>query len=163
GKVLWEYRPPNAPLEVHRLPSGNILLATNYEILEVTRERQVVFSHKDPGGNIFSAQKLPSGNILYGLYSGMVVELDRKGAEVHPFGIERPRGLANIVVLPGQRYMVPYAGSNRIVEVDKSGKVLREVEVPSPTSVAVLPGGNLLVGSHILSNVREIDRKGKVL
>jgi hypothetical protein len=47
--------------------------------------------------------------------------------------------------------------------MDRKGKVLREVSIPSPTCVAVLPGGNFLVGSHILNNVREIDRKGKVL
>jgi hypothetical protein len=163
GKVEWEYTPPNAPLEVQRLSNGNTLIATNYEILEVTRDKTVVFTFRDRSGNIFSAQKLPNGHILYGLYTGFIVELDRAGKEVNRFAIERPSGLANIEVLSGGRYMVPLARSNRIVEMDRKGKVLREVEVASPTCVATLPGGNLLVGSHILSNVREIDRKGKVL
>jgi hypothetical protein len=163
GKVEWEYAPPNAPLEVQRLPNSNTLIATNYEILEVTRAKTVVFEFKDRTGNIFSAQKLANGHILYGLYSGHIVELDRTGQEVNRFGIERPSGLANIVVLPGGRYLLPLARTSRIVEMDRKGKVLREVPVTSPTCVAVLPGGNLLVGSHILNNVREIDPKGKVL
>lgn len=163
GKVLWEYRPPNAPLEVQRLPGGNTLITTNYEILEVTREGKVVFTHRDGSGNIFSGQKLPNGHILYGLYSGWVIEIDSKGKEVLKFGIERPRGLANIVVLPRGRYLLPLAGSNRIVEMDRTGKVTREVPVPGPTSVALLLGGNLLVGSHTLNNVREVDRKGSVV
>ena len=66
-------------------------------------------------------------------------------------------------MLPGGKYLIPLAGSHRIIEVDRKGKVLREVSIPSPTCVAMLPGGNLLVGSHVLNNVREIDRTGKVL
>jgi hypothetical protein len=163
GKIEWDFQPPNAPLEVQRLPNGNTLIATNYEILEVTRGKVVVFSFKDRTGNIFSAQKLANGHILYGLYSGHIVELDRAGKEVNRFAIERPSGLANIEVLPGGRYLLPLARSSRVVEMDRKGKVLREVPVTSPTCVAVLPGGNLLVGSHILNSVREIDRKGKVL
>jgi hypothetical protein len=163
GKIEWEHATAGGPLEVQRLSNGNTLIATNHEILEVTRGKAVVFSFKDPSGNIFSAQKLANGHILYGLYSGSVVELDRSGKEVHRFPIERPRGLANIELLPNGRYMMPLAGTNRIVEMDRKGTVLREISVSSPTCVAILPGGNLLVGSHILSNVREIDRTGKVL
>ncbi len=163
GKIEWEYTPPNAPLEVQRLPNGNTLVATNYEIVEVTRDKTVVTIFRDRTGNIFSAQKLANGHVLYGSYSGVVVELDHLGKEVHRFDIERPSGLANIEVLPGGRYMVPLARSGRVVEMDRKGKVLREVSIPSPTCVATLPGGNLLVGSHILNNVREIDRKGNVL
>jgi hypothetical protein len=163
GKIEWEFAPPNAPLEVQRLPNGNTLIATNYEIVEVTREKKVVFTFRDRSGNIFSAQKLSNGHVLYGLYTGAIVELDRAGKEVNRFAIERPSGLANIVVLPDGRYMVPLARSNRIVEMDRKGKVLREIEIASPTCVALLPEEKLLVGSHILSSVREIDRKGKVL
>jgi hypothetical protein len=163
GKVLWDYALKQSPLEVQRLANGNTLIATNYEILEVTRAKTVAFTFNEKTGNIFSAQKLASGHILYGLYTGAVVEIDRTGKELHRFTIDRPVGLANIEVLPGGRYLMPLAGTNRVVEMDRTGKVLREVSIPSPTCVAVLPGGNLLVGSHILNNVREIDRKGTVL
>jgi len=164
GKILWEYRPPNSPLEVQRLANGNTLVTTNYEILEVTRDdHRIVFQYKDATGNIFSGQKLSNGHILLGLYSGFILELDGTGKEVNRFAIERPRGLASIVTLPGNRILLPLAGSNRIVEMDRNGKVLRETPVVSPTTIALLPGGNLLVGSHILNNVREIDRTGKVL
>ncbi len=89
--------------------------------------------------------------------------MDRAGKEVNRFGIERPSGLANIEVLPGGNYLIPLAGSGRVAEMDRKGKVVRDVSIVSPTCVAVLPSGNLLVGSHILNNVREIDRTGKVL
>lgn len=164
GKVLWEATPSaNAPLEVQRLPGGHTLVTTNYEILELDRAGKVVFTHRDGGGNIFSGQKLPNGHIVYGLYSGWLIEIDRNGKQVLKFPIERPRGLANILVLPGGRYVLPLAGSGRIVEMDKTGKVVREVNVASPTSVAVLPNGNWLVGSHILNTVRELDAKGAVV
>jgi HEAT repeat protein len=164
GKVLWEHRLPRGPLEVQKLPSGNVLVVTNYEIVEVDRAGKVAATHvRDPQGNLFSGQQLPGGNLLYGLYSGEVIEQDRNGKQVRRFAIERPRGLTNIVVLPGGKYLIPYTRSHRIVELDGTGKVTREVGVTSPTCVAVLPGGNLLVGSHILANVREIDRRGNVL
>lgn len=163
GKILWEHRLANGPLEVQRLPNGNTFLATNYELLEVTREGKVVFSKQDNSGKFFSGQKLPNGNILYGLYTGAIVEIDRSGKEVLRFPIERPRGLANIVPLPGGRYLMPLAGSGRIVEMDCTGKVTREINLPGANSVALLPGGNLLVGSHLLNNVREIDARGNVL
>jgi outer membrane protein assembly factor BamB len=130
----------------------------------VTRKGKIVFHHSDAPGNIFTAQRLPNGNTLYGLYAGTLVEVDRAGHERKRVEIERPSwGLVNVEVLPGGNYLVPYSGSNRIVELDGAGKVVWQVSVPSPTCVASLPGGNLLVGSHRMNYVREIDRKGAVL
>lgn len=164
GKVVWEHPLKGGPLEVQKLPSGNVLIVTNYEIVEVNRSHKVTATHiRDAGGNLFSGQVLPGGNLLYGLYTGVVIEQDPGGKQVRRFEIERPVGLANIVALPGGRYLIPYARGNRVVEVDGTGRVRREVSVASPTCVAPLPGGNLLVGSHILNSVREVDRKGNVL
>lgn len=163
NRIVWEYRPQYSPLEVQRLPGGNTLVVTNHDLVEVDRSGKTVFVFRDPPGNIFTGQKLANGNYLFGLYTGHVVEIDRTGRELHRFAVERPRGLANLVVLPGPRYLLPCASSHRIVEMDRTGKVLREIEVTSPTSVAVLPGGNYLVGSHVLSNVREVDRRGTLL
>jgi hypothetical protein len=164
GKVLWEYRTKNGVLEVQRLPGGNVLITTNWDVTEVTRAGKEVFSHADAGGNIFSAQRLPNGHTLCGLYSGVLVELDRLGREVKRTEIERPTwGLINIEVLPNGHYLLPCSGSNQVVELDDKGKVVWKVEVPSPTCVAALPGGNLLVGSHRMNYVREIDRKGAML
>lgn len=164
GKVLWEYKVPNGVIEVQRLGNGNTLVATNYEIREVTRSGKVVFSHAERGGNIFSAQRLANGNTLYGLYTGSLIELGRGGKKVREVGIDPPTcGLVSVEVLPGGRYLMPQTAANRVVELDGSGKVTWQVAVNAPTSVAVLPGGNLLVGSHRLNSVREIDRQGKVL
>jgi outer membrane protein assembly factor BamB len=123
----------------------------------------VVFERKDLGSNIFTAQRLPNGNLLYGLYTGVLIELDRTGKEVKKFSIHRPYGLTSVQVLPGGRYLIPDASNNRVVEIDSTGKVVWQVSTPQATCAAVLPGGNLLVGSHATSMVREIDRKGKVL
>jgi outer membrane protein assembly factor BamB len=164
GKIHWEHKTPHGVLEVQRLANGNTLVTTNYSIVEVTREGREVFSHAEATGSIFSAQRLPNGHILYGLYAGAIVELDRSGREVRRFRFETPSwGLINIEVLPNGRYLVPLSGSNRIVEMDRTGRIVWEVSVPSPTCVAVLPDGNLLVGSHRMNYLREIDRKGTVL
>lgn len=164
GKILWQYTPPNPPLEVQRLSGDRTLITTNHQILEVTRDgRADVLVRNEPDGNLFTGQRLANGHLLYGLYTGWLIELDRLGKEVLRLRIERPYGLANVVVLPDGRFLIPQARSGRIVEMDRTGKVTREVEVAKPTTVAVLPGGNLLVGSHELNTVREIDAKGKLL
>jgi hypothetical protein len=164
GKVLWEHRTKNGVLEVQRLPGGNTLVTTNWDVTEITKAGKEVFTHADPGGNIFTGQRLPNGNTLYGVYSGHLIEVDRLGKEVKRVEIERPTwGLINVEVLPNGHYLLPYSGSNRVVELDGAGKVVWKVDVPSPTCVASLPGGGLLVGSHRMNYVREIDRKGTVL
>ncbi len=164
GKVVWEHRLPFGPVEAQRLPGGNTLIATNWEIREVTREGKVVFSLPNVSGNIFTAQRLANGHVLYGLYTGWLIELDRAGKEVKKIPIHRTGLLLiNVEVLPGGRYLLPDPLGDRVVELDANGRVLWETSVPRPTSVALLPGGNLLVGSHRLNAVREIDRKGKVV
>jgi outer membrane protein assembly factor BamB len=164
GKVMWEHHAKNGVLEVQRLPGGNTLVTTNWDITEVTKSGETVFTHADTGGNIFMGQRLPNGNTLYGLYSGDLVELDRSGKELRRIAIERPTwGLINVEVLPDGHYLIPYSGSNRVVKLDRSGKEVWRAEVPSPTCVAALPGGNYLVGSHRMNYVREIDSKGTLL
>jgi hypothetical protein len=163
NKVVWEHRLTSGPLEVERLPGGSTLIATNPEVCEVTRDGKATVLYRDTGGNIFTAQRLPSGLTLVGLYSGWLLELDRAGREVRKIPIEKPYGLTSVQVLPGGRYLIPYSRSNRVVELDGTGKVLWQVSVPQPTSAARLPGGNLLVGSHRNNTVKEIDRGGKVL
>jgi hypothetical protein len=150
-------------VEVQRLRDGKTLIATNWEIQEVSRDGTAKVLYRNVSGHIFSAQRLPDGNLLYGLYTGWLVEVDKSGEEVRKVPIEKPRGLATVEVLPGGRYLVPYCNSNRVVEVDRVGKVVRQVAVDRPTCAARLPGGNLLVGSHRTNTVKEVDPTGKVL
>ena len=108
GKLIWEHKVENAPLLCHRLPGGVTLIATNYEIMEVTREGKRTVLHKDAGGQIVSAQRLRNGNLLYGSYGGEIVELDRAGKPVRRFSFPRPeQGLVTVEVLPGERVADP--------------------------------------------------------
>jgi hypothetical protein len=90
GKIVWEHRLTQGPLEVQRLANGHTFIATNWELREVTRAGRVVFTHPDRSGNIFSGQRLPNGHTLYGLYTGWLIELDRAGKEVKKIPIPRP-------------------------------------------------------------------------
>jgi hypothetical protein len=165
GTVYWEHRTPNGPLCVQRLANGNTFLATNYELLEVTRSGKVVFTFRHPGGNIFWGRRMVNGHIYYGTYNGSMVELDRGGKELRQFSIVRPdQGLINVEVLPNGHFLMPQTRQNKIVELDpRSGKVIWEISVPRPTCVARLPNGNFFVGSHNSNRIMEVDRAGKVL
>jgi hypothetical protein len=164
GKVLWEHKVDHQPLLCQRLSGGVTLIATNYAVMEVTRagERTVVVT--DPGGDIFSAQRLRNGNLLYGTYKGELVELDRAGKEVRRLSFPRPeQGLETVEALPGGRLLIPMSRQDKVVELDAGGKIVWERTVASPTSAVRLPNGHTLVGSHRTNSVVELDREGKIL
>jgi hypothetical protein len=164
GKVLWEYRTPQSPICCQRLSGGNTLITTNHEIMEVTPAGKVVFSRKITNGLYFSAQKIRNGHLLFGTYEGQVAELDEHGKELRSFKIPRPdSGLVTIEVLPGGRYLIPQTGAGKLVEYDGTGKVMREIAVPSPCAAVRLPNGHTLVSSHVTNRVLELDRAGKVV
>src|SRR5262249_25087962 len=119
GNVLWEHVLRHSPLQAQRLPRGNTLVATNYQATEGNRSGKVVFSWADKGGDVFSAQRLPGGLTLVGLYSGVLLWLDRQGKEVRRVEIEPSRrGLVSIEVLPSGRLLIPLPSSNRVAEYD---------------------------------------------
>lgn len=71
GTVLWKYSPPGtmsgAVLEATPIPNGNVLITiAGSGIFEISRSRQVVWSHRDPEAS-HDADRLPDGNTLYNL------------------------------------------------------------------------------------------------
>jgi HEAT repeat protein len=164
GKVLWEHKVEHVPLLCHRLSGGVTLIATNYAIMEVTREGNRTVLYNDPGGHIFSAQRLRNGNLLYGTYTGELVELDRSGRTVRRLSFPRPeQGLETVEVLPGGRLLIPMTRQGKVVEMDMEGKIVWELPVSNPTAAVRLPNGHTLVGSHRDNCVIEFDRDRKVV
>jgi hypothetical protein len=73
--------------------------------------------------------------------------------------------------LPNGRTMIAESGNQRIIEVDRDGKIVHEIplvaDTPSPTSdtrmVRSVPGGGYLVAHEADRKIREYDRSGKVV
>ena len=164
GKMLWKFDLSERPVSCQRLPNSNTLIATNHQILEVTREGKIAATRPSHHGLIFTAQKLRNGNVVYATHDGMLVELSSTGEEVATFNFPRPtQGLVSVEVLPGGRYLIPITASNKIVEFNRGGKSVWECPVANPTAATRLANGNTLICSNHDKRVVEVDRSGKVV
>jgi hypothetical protein len=160
GKVLWTRRVDNYPVSCQRLPNGNTFIASYSELLEVSRDGKAVYSHKKKG-NIYCARKRRNGNIIYAHGDGAIVEIDPDGKEVHSITVEGLSSWAGIEVLPNGRYLISKYSQNRVVEIDKAGKVHWECTVQTPAWCTRLHNGNTLVASTDEHCIVELDRSGK--
>jgi len=161
GKVVWTHQCRGAPVSCQRLPNGNVFIATYNEILEVTRGNKEVYCHHKPH-MVFAAQKLRNGRIVYAHSNNGVVEMDAvSGKDIHNVPITGTGGWAGVEKLRNGHYLVARYMSSRVTEVDASGKVYFDVEVPTPGYATRLPNGNTLVCSIGSLFVAEYDRAGK--
>jgi hypothetical protein len=165
GKVLWKYRIINT-LGCQRLPNGNTFIATVDKLLELSPDGKPVFSfERRDAFALFCGRKLRNGHYVYASQNGALMELDGKGQTVRSFHV----GLdwcSTFDVLPNGHYLVPQRSANRVVEFDRTGRVVWECVVPLPNTAARLPNGHTLVGTGKQSGphaVVEVDHSGQVV
>ncbi|MFP6874376.1 MAG: PQQ-binding-like beta-propeller repeat protein [Verrucomicrobiales bacterium] len=130
-------------------------------------------------GAVHDIHLLENGNILTQRMPNKVVEIDRKTKKiVWQYDAGKSNGNAGkrievhaIQALPGGRIMVAESGSGRIIEIDRSGKIHREIKLKcnmpsahSDTRLArKLRSGNYLVCHEADGFCREYDSSGKVV
>jgi outer membrane protein assembly factor BamB len=112
--------------------------------------------------------KLPNGNILF-CHSGGAIEADKDQAVVWQYKAPATSECDACQPLPDGRVMVVECGASRIVEVDRTGQVAKQLALTTTTSVVhnqfrgtrKLANGHYLVcfkGEH---KVIELDGEGK--
>jgi hypothetical protein len=120
---------------------------------------------------------LPNGNVLLTLPKSTVGEVDKDGKIVWQFECKPKEGSKDRVEIHAfQRLedgltMIAESGNRRIIEVDKDGKIVREVPltVEKPSShrdtrmVRKLANGNYLVCHEGDGKIREYEPSGKVV
>jgi len=162
GKILWQYAVNDSLVTCQRLRGGNTLVATYHEIFELTPQGQKVFTHAVPNEVVYSARKLQSGNVVYLLGTGRLIEIDAHGTQVKTLALTIPAtGLIKFDVLPGGRYLVPQIG--KVTEIDREGKILWQCNSGNANSVRRLPNGNTLLANFTNKEVVEVNRAGKVV
>ena len=129
-------------------------------------------------GGIHDAHLLPNGNVLLQLGFQRVVEVDREKKIVWEYDSGKMNGNAGqrVEVHAFQRVengltMIAESGPGRIIEVDKEGKIHREVKLKrnrpnahSDTRLArKIANGNYLVAQESDGFVREYSPDGKVV
>ncbi len=163
GTVVWEYSPPGQPVACQRLANGNTFVVTYNELLEVTREKAVVFSAKLPTQMVFYGQKLRNGHYLYVSNCNHIVELNAAGKEVQSVSVENSGSWASVESLPNGNFLVALYNARKVVELDRTGTVTWQCDVESPGHATRLRNGNTLVASIEGRRVAEFDRAGKVV
>lgn len=166
GKVLWE-KVIDSPLVAQRLPSGNTLIGTRQQLIEVDPKGKEVSTYTRPGGEIIMrAQRLRDGRTAMVTQLGVTrfVMLDREMREIRSFGVDVRTSGGRIEILPNGNVLVPENGNNRVVEHDQNGRIVWELEVDQPIAAWRLPNGNTMVTSMNISiGAVELDRSGKTV
>ncbi len=163
GKVLWQFN-ASSPIAAQRLPSGNTLVATFNDLLEVSVAGKTVRTHQHRSG-FRHASQLRNGNILYVASNGDIGELDSNWKlirTVTPAQWGSGAGYwSSIEPLPGGRFLVVYGGANKVVEVDAMGKIVWEHNQASPVFATRLRNGNTLIACFESRAIVEVTRDHK--
>jgi hypothetical protein len=162
GKLLWKHEVADMPVTCQRLANGNTFIATHSELLEVSRQGKVIYSHRIPL-QVYAARKLSDGHILYIQNKCKVVEIDQTGKEVRsvPAGNTVCNGWASFELLTNGHFLITQYNANKVREIDASGKVIWESDVVTPAHATRLANGNTLVASSETNRLVELNRDGK--
>jgi hypothetical protein len=162
GEVKWEKDIPGVLRGVQRLPNGHTFIVTGDQLLEVDRDGREVASQVRQSHDIMAARKLRTGDVVLITLAGVCVRQSAEGKELahFPCGASYVIG-TNFDVLPNGRVLVPQSGAGRVVEFDREGQKVWEVEAANPSSVVRLPNGNTLLSSMVNQRAVEVDRSGK--
>lgn len=150
GNVIWEYVPNSfgerkAILDATKLQNNNILITIRHSgIYEIDRQGKIVWSHKDPEAS-HDADRLENGNTLYNLGwqdkgEDVVKEVNPQGEivwswngmeyfntpEYADINYEGWMHVNSVSRLSNGNTLVSIRNFNAVVEVNKSGKVVRK-------------------------------------
>lgn len=182
GKPTWDSGRAGAR-DGAVLPNGNILIAWNNEVKELTPAKKVVFSYrKSPGcKELGTAQRLPGGNTLITELGTRprLLEVDSKGKIVVDVPLQPETNNAHMQTrmarkLANGNYLVPHLLAFKVKEYTPAGKVLKEfpTDLPAlggraaknwPFTAIRLANGNTLVNLTNGNKVVEMDPNGKVV
>lgn len=171
GEIEWQVEAKH-PQDCWRLPNGNILFAHQSGAREVTRDKKTVWEYTAPEKiEVHACQPLPDGNVLIvECGTSRIIEVNREGRIAKEIKLVTKDSVKLHNQFRGTRktadghYLVCFKGEGKIVELDGSSKVLREVPVPGdPHEVVPLPNKNLLITCGDGHKVVEIDPAGKTV
>jgi HEAT repeat protein len=163
NQIVWEKR-IEGPLAAQRLANGNTFIATRGQLIEVDGDGKQVSSLERPNGEaIMKAKKLSNGEIalITQLGTTRFVLLEANGNEIRSFNVDLRYSGGRIDLLPNGNLLVPEAGNNRVVELDKLADVVWEVAADQPIAAVRLPNGHTLITSMSEHRAVEVDRDGK--
>ncbi len=181
GKAIWEY--DGGSRDGFVLPNGNVLLAYGDRVVEVTREKQVVFSYHRSKQNseIGTTQRLYNGNTLLTELGTRprLLEVDPKGSIVLEVPLQPETDNAHMQTrmarqLKNGNFLVPHLLAFAVKEYAQDGKVVRVLKTDLeelggrkaenwPFTAIRLDNGNTVVSLTHGNKVVELNPRGDVV
>jgi hypothetical protein len=167
GGIVWDYSLPN-PQDVWMLPNGNILTTSLQAVMELTRDRQIVWQYTTAAPNeIPTCQPLPDGNTLIGIVGECrLIEVDRQGTVLHQIALSTTERTPHAQFRMCRKtaegtYLVPFTAEGAVREIARDGTILREFpRRPYPVCALRLDNGNTLISAD--RAVTEYDRNNLI-
>ena len=175
GAIAWSYT-HNGKGEISDaviLPNGNIWIAHQFGITEISPDRKVLWNYDAPKGTeIHTLQLLENDKIAF-VQNGdpaKVIVMDCKTqavlsefqlqladrSHVHP-QVRRLR------LTSTGTFLISHMDRGMAVEYTQDGKILRIIQAPGIWSAEPLANGNMLITSRLDVDVKELDPKGKIV
>ena len=169
GQVTWEYQNPQGRGEISDavlLSDGNVLIAHQYGIAEVTQQGQTVWKYAAPEGTeIHTIQPIGRKYVLFvqnGNPAKVVVMAIPECRVEYEFEVPASSSVhgqfRNARLTTRGTLLLAHMGQGYVAEYSVQGNELTRWEMPSPWSVAEPEKDHLLFVGRGL--VREIDRSG---
>ena len=181
GKAVWEF--DGGSRDGFVLPNGNVLLAYSDRVMEVTREKQVIFSYQRSKENseIGTTQRLYNGNTLVTELGARprLLEVDPRGNIVLDVPLQPETENAHMQTrmarqLKNGNYLVPHLLAFAVKEYAPDGKVVRVFKTDFealggrkaenwPFTAIRLDNGNTVVSLTHGNKVVELNPRGDVV
>ena len=184
GQVVWNYHGPlRFAHSAVRMANGNTLIAdtTNDRVIEVSPEKEIVFSTDDldggtgtlsDGSRLYypnNAIELPDGNLLItDRNNDRALVIDHGGQVIWQYaeGIRHPH---NAEMLPDGNFIIADSDGNRIIEVTPDKELVWSYGDGSPETLSWprhacrLADGNTLITDSKNSRVIEVTPAGEIV
>ena len=175
GKVIWNYfTGPHGEIDDVWLESnGNVLFAGQFDVSEVTPQKEVVWHYQPlPGTEVHSCQPigldkvlmvvngLPPKLMIVNKATGTVeVEHDLPAESLTDPKTVHPQ-FRRIRMTAKGTFLVPFLRMGKVIEYDKDFKAIWTYDIPTPWAAARLHNGNTLITDEHDKLVREVNPKG---
>lgn len=167
GQPEWEYK--MHAVDAWAMPDGSVLAA--YLPSPLTEEKggvRLIGPEKETrfdwsvADEIMAVQPLDNGNLLMAeCHKGRVTELSLKGERIHSFQIKTPpnghKTMRRVRLTAKGTVIVNECYSDKLREYDRSGHLLRELDMTRPTGSYPQANGHLLVSSWNAGTTRLIE------
>lgn len=163
GKIVWRKALGRNALSVQRLLNGNVVIATDSQVLEVDHAGKEVYAVNPLPGGVWDAYRSPNGNLVCLMNTGQCLIVDRTGKNLKAFAAKEAGASGSLDVLANGRLLIAQPQPNKVVEYNSEGKKLLDMNAPGITTATGLPNGHILVTSQTEHRVYELDRGGKIV